>query len=76
MNWAAASIVKEEKEKTHQEFESLLKNIHFANRFRHHLIKEEAKEVKVRQHLSHLSLTNLISFFPATEWETQHATSS
>ncbi|CAK9234987.1 unnamed protein product [Sphagnum troendelagicum] len=47
MNWAAASIVKEEKEKTHQEFESLLKNIHFANRFRHHLIKEEAKEVKV-----------------------------
>ncbi|CAM6025443.1 unnamed protein product [Sphagnum balticum] len=47
MNWAAASIVKEEKEKTHQEFESLLKNIHFANRFKHHLIKEEAKEVKV-----------------------------
>jgi hypothetical protein len=32
--------------------------------------------VKVCQHLSHLSLTNLISFFPATEWETQHATSS
>lgn len=49
MNWAAASVTKEEKKRIHHEHAMLLKNIRFANRFRHHLIKEEEKVNKVQQ---------------------------
>lgn len=47
MNWATASVTKELKEKTHHEYALLLKNILFAKRFRHHLVKEEEKELMV-----------------------------
>jgi len=47
MNWATASITKELKKKTHHEYSMLLKNILFAKRFRHHIVKEEEKEVMV-----------------------------
>lgn len=47
MNWATASITKEEKEKTHHEYALVVKNILFANRFKHHLVKEEEKETMV-----------------------------
>jgi len=48
MNWAAASVTKEDKERTHHEYSLLVKNVLFANRFRHHLVKEDEKEAKVQ----------------------------
>jgi hypothetical protein len=47
MNWAVASVIKELKEKTHHEYSLMLKNILFAKRFKHHLVKEEEKEIMV-----------------------------
>lgn len=47
MNWAIASVTKEEKEKTHHEYALVVKNILCANKFKHHLVKEEEKKVPV-----------------------------
>ncbi|XP_073396116.1 cilia- and flagella-associated protein 99 isoform X2 [Physcomitrium patens] len=60
MNWAAASVTKEEKKRIHHEHAMLLKNIRFANRFRHHLIKEEEKVNKVKRNVIFNEKKNMV----------------